>query len=368
MRATVIVLATLLLSACSSQPSSAPKDGGLSPIDTGLSPDSADQKDGGLSPSDTGLSPDSADQKDEGLSPSDTGLSPDLTDWKDEGLSPDLVDESDGGLSPDLPPPAAPKSYSHGVCPQFTEGDNVIMSGGFSRGFRLLLPDAPGGAPVVFMFHGHFGTPEGMVNSFSGQFVADTLGAIVVAPGSCCFTNQACCDPLGNWNFPPMSDHDADLVFFDDLLSCTGQQFGADLSRVYAIGVSAGGLWGSYVIMHRSEYLAAASIFSGGTGFANIWSKPDYPLAVMLVWGGETDLFTNGPYALDFHDMMTSFSFKLQGEGHFVVECNHGQGHKVPPGSPQWAAQFLFPHVWGDWSSPYETGLPPIFPDYCDMP
>ena len=36
--------------------------------------------------------------------------------------------------------------------------------------------------------------------------------------------------------------------------------------RIYTTGFSAGGLWSTWLVMHRSHRIAAAAVFSGGVG------------------------------------------------------------------------------------------------------
>ena len=55
-----------------------------------------------------------------------------------------------------------------------------------------------------------------------------------------------------------------DLSMFDDLLSCISEQYDVQLGCVGSLGVSAGGLWTTYLGNMRGEYLATNQTISGG--------------------------------------------------------------------------------------------------------
>ena len=282
---------------------------------------------------------------------------------KEEEVTPDIAADIPVIV---LPPAPGPKAYSEGSCPTLAAGANTLQSKGFNRELEVYLPAAPTGAPLLFMYHGSNGTPEGMVASFQAQWATEEFGAVVVSLGSCCHNNLPCCGQFGDWNFSFMTDIEADLVFFDDVLSCVDGQWDINNNRVYAVGVSAGGLWTTHLTSNRGQYLASTAIFSGGTGLANNYSTPGYDLPVVLTWGGESDVLPGPMFPIDFHEMSLDFSGKLQSDGHLVIECNHGQGHKVLPGSPQWSIEFLMHQQWGQTDFPLSTAeLESLLPDYC---
>lgn len=297
-------------------------------------------------------------------------LTADLTPEVTQDLAapdPDLVESTDLPVDtgPAAPGPAAPKPYSGKVCPVMKSGKNSFQSAKRPRAVQLYLPAQPQGAPVVFIWHGLGDSPTNMGAFFQADKIAQQYGAIVAIPHECCDTGADCCDNLMVWNYGDFSHLDADSGLFDDTLSCLDQQFDIDNSRVYVTGFSAGSLFGSWLVMNRAEYLAAAAIFSGGCGTVVTCNTPEYNLPAIIAWGGKEDVYV----IVSFEDEGKKLSQNLQDIGSFVIECNHGQGHTIPWGASTWAVDFLMAHTWSNGSSSYaKTGVPDDWPDYCYVP
>ncbi len=266
-------------------------------------------------------------------------------------------DKGDGGsetgetAAPE-PTYTAPE-YSGGACPTLTEGTNEgFLSGGEERSFELRLPEDPVGAPVVFGWHWLGGNASQAVRYLGIGALADE-GAIVVAPESCCSPYE--------WNFLDQPEDNVDLALFDDLLACLDDQFQVDLSRIYATGMSAGGLWTTYLTMHRSTYLAATVPFSGGTDGIIAYSTPEEDIPVVVVWGGEDDLYQT----LSFEQSSEGFTSGLLTDGHFVVNCDHGGGHTIPDDPMGIAWPFFLDHPKDVDPEPWAQGLPEGQPEWC---
>lgn len=238
-------------------------------------------------------------------------------------------------------------------CPEFVEDENEgFLSSGEEREFRMVLPEDPQGAPVLFAWHWLGGNSRQIINYMGMDDVA-AQGAIVIAP-----------DSNGNtfeWDFTGSPDGNVDLVFFDDMLGCLYEQYEVDLDRIYATGMSAGGLWTTYLTMHRSEWLAATAPFSGGTGVFTDYSTPVDDIPVLLTWGGVDDLYSG----LSFDDATKEFTTSLLADGHFVVGCDHGGGHTLPDDPMGYGWEFLSAHPKGVDPEPYVQGLPGDFPEMC---
>ncbi len=270
-------------------------------------------------------------------------------------------------LGPVLPQPPDPPKYV-GTCPIFAAGTNTIMADGRKRSFEMFLPPhaKDNGAGLVFVWHGNGDSAKNLALFFLAQQAAEEYNAIVVAPVNCCNDQyDDCCDFSTTWNMGTFSKTEADLSVFDGILACVDQQFNIDNRRVYTTGFSAGSLWSSFLVVNRGEYLAAATIFSGGTGLVVDYHTPGSKLPVLLAWGGSADTYMG---VVNFETMTLDFSQNLRSDGHFVVECNHGLGHTVPYGGPTWGHRWLFAHEWGDEVSPFAAGLSEEFPDYCTIP
>jgi poly(3-hydroxybutyrate) depolymerase len=184
---------------------------------------------------------------------------------------------------------------------------------------------------------------------------AEDNNVIVVLPNSLDTSNIT-------WDISSGSN---DLVLFDDIRSCLSQELDIDLGRFYSTGFSFGGLWSTFLTMERSDVLAATMPMSGGlVPFFVIYNTPDEEVPVLLMWGGETDVYG----VVDFEDGSLDFSEELIDDGHFVMLCDHGGGHSVPTGDiHDILANWLLVHEFGV-ASPYLTGDFSLFPSYCYIP
>jgi len=275
--------------------------------------------------------------------------SDDTTPPADESGSPDDSGQDTAGDGPQLTAP----TYSGGTCPELVEGTNEgFLSGGQERQFELRLPADPEGAPVVMGWHWLGGNATQALRYLQLASLTDE-GAIVVVPESCCSEYE--------WDFLGSPEDNVDLALFDDLLACLYDQYDVDLSRVYATGMSAGGMWTTYLTMYRSNYLASTAIFSGGTDGIITYSSPTDPIPSLVIWGGDSDYY--GP--LSFETASEGFTSELLDDGHFVVNCDHDGGHTIPsePASYYWP--FFEDHPKGVSPEPWADALPDGYPDIC---
>lgn len=265
-------------------------------------------------------------------------------------------DDSPVDTTPEAPTPPEPAAYSGGECPELVDGRNDgFLSAGIERSFLLFLPPEPQGAPVVTAWHWLGGTAAEMAQVMRLRGWAEATGNIVVVPDSCCGTFE--------WPFIENEDATADETLFDDLVSCLHGQFDADLNRIHATGMSAGGLWTSHLIQHRGGVLASAAPLSGGTEGAMVFDAPERPIPVLLTWGGEND----EAVGLDFNQANIAFSQQLRDSGSWVGECVHSRGHTIPSQSGDYLARFFADHTWDEAAPPYAEGFPTgdDFPEWC---
>lgn len=264
------------------------------------------------------------------------------------------VDPPDsGGETP--ADPRTPPAYSGGNCPALVAGAQDFATGDTTYNVRVLLPDAPAGAPVLFAWHWLGGSAGSLISSLDLDRLAEEEGVVVIAPESDGSRLE--------WHFAEGPDSNPDLLMFEDLLSCAHATWGIDLSRVYATGMSAGGLMTSYLTVYESDWLAATAPLSGG---ASPYVSPEEPIPVMITWGGPSDTYGGG--AVRFEDLSLELSEGLQDDGHFVVECVHNRGHTLPPWgiAPVWT--FLDAHPKDTSPSPWAEGLPTGMPGDCRLP
>ena len=254
------------------------------------------------------------------------------------------------------PEPRQGPDYSMGSCPELVQGWNLdFSSGDDERSFRLELPDDPQGAPLVFAWHWMGGQADQIVDWLDLDEMAREEGFVLVAPASNGSTFE--------WGFLLPPDDNPDLLFFEDMLSCLWQQYDIDLDRVYATGMSAGGLWTSYLTEHEAQWLTATAPMSGGVVVGS-YVAPTRRIPVLLTWGGESDQLD----IMDFNENNLYFSEELRADGHFVAHCVHDEGHDIPPEIVPFLWDFFDAHPQAEGDEPYASGLPDDYPDYCYVP
>ncbi len=288
--------------------------------------------------------------------------------------------------SPRDPPPLRP--YSHGTCPRLVgapTSDAAInrgfRSGGQTRTFRLIVPrnyDGSSDWPVLFAWH--------WLNASSGSFVrqgeletaTEQMRFIAIAPDEQQRDNGDSLF-LFDWPFAETWGVADELTFFDDMLTCVSEQFRVDRHRVHGVGVSAGGLWLTYLsTTDRANYFASVEVMSGGLGdVLGVWRMEYTPqpnkFPAMVLWGGPSDFL-----GVNFDEASRRYRDALIRDNHFVEQCVHSSGHAMPPVDPPadggtrfrplW--QFLLDHPYGlpPRTSPYQdAGIPPGSPSWCHV-
>lgn len=290
----------------------------------------------------------------------------DAADTEDAATGSDAVAGSDAVQAPMPPRPPAPAE-----CPTFKTGNNkAVLLGGLPRNVRIYEPTNPPEEGkkhgLIFLWHGLGDSSLGISSGLGAATIADQAGAYVVAPDSCCNAQAtaSCCNQLTGWAFLPEAPAN-DVQMFEDLMYCMDQQYGIDRKRVYTTGFSAGALWSTWLLMHRSEYLAAAVLFSGGVNGFNPYQTPARDVPVVATEGGPTDLFGGG--AVDFNASTLELVDKLRGDGHFVGLCSHKGGHQPPAGAAGMIPAFFNAFAWDTTESPFAEGFGPGFPSICKV-
>ncbi len=296
-----------------------------------------------------------------------------------------------GGCSAD-PPAGAPQApdppaYSGGTCPTLpstadTAGENneiTITTSGASRQFILALPHniQPNEKfPIIFLWHWLGGDAKGFYEKGDVQNAVDQQRFIAVIP-------EADSSSLNIFKWPysliaTPQQVQAELTFFDDLLSCVSAQFNVNKNCVASAGVSAGALWTDQLVGQRSQYLSSFLSLSGGVGTAQNtaikpWTEPTHPIPSIVLWGGPNDICV----LQQFQVLSQTLEQNLVKDGSFFVECIHNCGHAEPPFQPPsgystyaglW--QFVLDHPY--WLpkgySPYVSqGLPVSDPPWCGL-
>jgi polyhydroxybutyrate depolymerase len=136
----------------------------------------------------------------------------------------------------------------------YPDGTSVhtMAVGGLNRAYRVYKPAGlPATAPLVVMLHGGFGTGEQAEKSYGWDQLADSAKFIVAYPDGIgrAWNVHGCCGQ-------PASQGIDDVGFITAMVGQISNAVGVDRSRVYATGISNGGMM-SYTLACNSDIFAA---------------------------------------------------------------------------------------------------------------
>jgi polyhydroxybutyrate depolymerase len=136
----------------------------------------------------------------------------------------------------------------------FPEGStlHLINVGGLERTYRVHKPAGlPASAPLVVMLHGGFGSGEQAERAYGWDQLADSAKFVVAYPDGIAraWNVHGCCGR-------PSRDGIDDVGFVTAMVGDVSQGVGIDQSRIYATGISNGGMM-SYTLACNSDVFAA---------------------------------------------------------------------------------------------------------------
>jgi len=157
---------------------------------------------------------------------------------------------------------------------------------GTKRTYLVHLPPTSvrrGRLPVVLAFHGRFGTGAAQEKLSNFNAVADREGFLVVYP-----------DGIGrSWN----AGHGVgkaerrnvdDVQFVSKLIDAVVKEYGADPARVYAAGMSMGGIFSHRLGCELADRIAAVASVAGPMSSSEaVNCQPTSPVSVMILHGVE---------------------------------------------------------------------------------
>jgi predicted esterase len=269
----------------------------------------------------------------------------------------DKVDDDDDATEDPGPQPAELAELSDGECPDFSStGASTFSSAGLQRTVHTFFPDDPQpGMPVLFFWLSLGTTAQQWIGWFDLDDLAEDREMIVVVP-------ESLEDNMFEWDW--VQPDDADAPLYDDLRTCLATELEADMSQVYAAGHSAGGVWTSWLAMHRADTLATVWISSGGLVPNLPYAQPSMQTPMFLMSGGDDDLWT----VINFDEAVQNFSEALLADDHFILQCRHDYGHTPPPAGAEMMEDWIRRHDFGEaspWGPEGSRSVEEDFEDYC---
>lgn len=164
-----------------------------------------------------------------------------------------------------------------------------IVSGGSERAYLIHLPAASAPAPLVIAFHGGYASPAHMQRLTGFDELADQEGFIVVYPEG---LNRHWNDGRGNARHSDEAragsrfSYGDDVRFVRDLVENLQSEHHIDQKRIFATGISNGGMFCYRVAAEMSDVLAAIAPVAGGMG-AEVAAHfaPAQPVSVLHIHG-----------------------------------------------------------------------------------
>jgi len=174
----------------------------------------------------------------------------------------------------------------------------MIQSSGMARSYILHVPpkyDGKTRLPLVIEMHGKGSSAQQEISWSGWAAKADAVGFVVIYPQGLyaswnagppgCPTLMCCCQPAQDYKID-------DASFIRAVVTKTAQDGCIDLKRVYATGLSNGGIMSQWLACDAADMFAAVAPVSGPN---MIDCKPSRPISVVLYRGTQdTGVIYNG--------------------------------------------------------------------------
>ncbi len=160
-----------------------------------------------------------------------------------------------------------------------------VVYQGRKRNFLLHIPEkvrGKKGVPLVLVLHGGGGTPEAVARLTGFSELADEEGFIVVYPAA---VNRHWNDGRNVKRFRSHREKIDDVGFIATLIDTLIRRIGVDASRVYAAGMSNGGMMCQRLGCELSPKLAAFASVGASLPENLAEQKPVMPIAVLMING-----------------------------------------------------------------------------------
>ncbi|MBI4731790.1 MAG: hypothetical protein HY781_06625 [Chloroflexi bacterium] len=197
--------------------------------------------------------------------------------------------------------------------------ENNIQIGGFERTYLLHVPptyDSSQPWPLVFVFHGGFGNADKTDELTGFSQLADEAGFIGFYPNA----------RRDHWNdvrsTDPLYTDTDDVGFVSALIDALSETYNIDSRRVYAAGVSNGGIFSYRLACDLSDRLAAIGPVAGSLA-ENLAStcSPAQPISIIHIHGLADQLVrfeggeVPGPYGGVVHPVLDTLALWVDWNG-----------------------------------------------------
>ncbi|MCL5611190.1 MAG: polyhydroxybutyrate depolymerase [Chloroflexi bacterium] len=171
--------------------------------------------------------------------------------------------------------------------PSLTDSTRTLTVGGIERSYIVHIPPSYDGiqpVPLVLDFHGGGGSAESQMHTSGFESVADEKGFIVVYPNG----NGRLGDKLLTWNGGTccgyaVTNQIDDVGFVRALITDLQTITKIDTKRIYATGLSNGGIFSYRLACDASDLIAAIGPVSGTLNY--LQCKPKEPVSVIHFHG-----------------------------------------------------------------------------------
>ena len=176
------------------------------------------------------------------------------------------------------------------ACPALGQGgspgEGAVTVDGVQRDYLVHVPpNVARPAPVVFLFHGGGGRPEGFARRTGMNELADKNGFVAVYPAG----TETPSGRGGTWNVGGAESRTSadDVAFVRAILHDLEQTLPIDRARIYAAGHSMGGVFTYRLACEMSDTFAAIAAVSAT--MVEPSCHPSSPVAVLHIHGSDDD-------------------------------------------------------------------------------
>jgi polyhydroxybutyrate depolymerase len=169
--------------------------------------------------------------------------------------------------------------------------EETIIAGGKIRNYLLHVPPSYDGkkTPLVIVLHGGGGNAGSTAEMTGMNIKSDQAGFIAVYPNG---TSRISDEKLLTWNAGnccgyALDNNIDDVGFIRELIGKLERELSIDTARIYATGISNGGMMSYRLACELSDKIAAIAPVAGAMGMADC--NPVNPVSVIIFHGTADD-------------------------------------------------------------------------------